>query len=141
MQEIDITKTTDAAPEAVWALLADSAAWPSWTPVDSHSEEHPGGADGTGEVRIFKTGRYTVREEIVEKQAPERLSYVLLSGLPLKNYRAEIDVRPAPGGGSEIRWHTVFAPKVPGTGGIFRRSLQKITGQFVDGLATRAAQG
>lgn len=137
-QDIDITATTTAGPSAVWALLANSATWPAWTPVDSHSEERAGGADGLGEVRVFKTGRYTVREEIVEKRPEERLTYVLLSGLPLKAYRAEIDVRPAAGGGSEIRWHTVFQSKIPGTGGIFRRSLQKITQAFVDGLVARA---
>lgn len=36
----------------------------------------PGGPDGTGEVRLFKTGRYEVREEIVERRPPERLSSV-----------------------------------------------------------------
>jgi hypothetical protein len=100
--------------------------------------ERPGGADGLGEIRAFTTGRYTVREEIVEREANRRLSYALLTGLPLKDYRADIDLTPS-GAGTEIRWHTTFRPKLPGTGWMFRRGLDKITREFVDGLAKAAA--
>jgi len=68
----------------------------------------------------------------------QRLVYTLLSGLPLRDYRAEIDLTPQ-AGGTEIRWHTTFAAKLPGTGPLFRRRLAKITQQFVDGLAEHSA--
>lgn len=138
-QEIDIRTTTSAAPAAVWALLDDSASWPSWTPIERFELVRPGGADGLGEVRRFTTGRVTVREEIVERRAERRLSYRLLGGLAVRDYRAEIDLRPRPaGGGTEIRWHTTFRPRVPGSGGLYRRALEKATRQFVDGLADHA---
>ena len=138
-QIIDIERTTTADADAVWGLLGDSATWPSWTAIDEHVPVEPGGPDGTGEIRVFKTGRYTVREEIVERRAPERLSYALLSGLPLRDYRADIDLQPLPGGGTRIHWHTEFDPKVPGTGWAFRRGLDQRTAQFVEGLARAAA--
>ncbi len=142
-QDIDVRATTRAEPAAVWRLLGDSSTWPAWTPIERFELERPGGADGLGEIRAFTTGRVTVREEIVEKEPERRLTYALLSGLALRDYRAVIDVTPGPEG-TAIRWHTTFRPKVPGAGWIYRRALDRITRQFVDGLvaaAERSAAG
>ena len=138
-QEIDIRETTQAKPAALWRLLGDSSTWPSWTPVETFELERPGGADGLGEIRRFKTGRVRIREEIVERQTDQRLTYILLSGLAVRNYRAEIDLTPQ-AGATEIRWHTTFDAKVPGAGWLYRRALTKVTRQFVHGLATQAAE-
>ena len=139
-QEIDIRKTTEASPAAVWTLLDDSATWPAWTPIERFELVTPRGPDGLGEVRTFKTGRVTVREEIIERVRARRLSYKLLDGLAVRHYRAEIDLTQRPdASGTEIRWHTTFKPKLPGSGWLYRRALTKATQQFVDGLAERAA--
>lgn len=136
-QEIDITKTTTASPSALWALLDDSATWPSWTPIETHVNVRGPGADGLGEERKFTTGRREVHERIVERTPQRRLTYTLLGGLALRDYRAQIDLEPT-AEGTRIRWHTTFAPKVPGMGWIYRRALEKATRQFVDGLAAKA---
>lgn len=136
-QEIDISTTTTASPSAVWALLDDSATWPSWTPIEGHVRVREPGADGLGEERRFKTGRTEVHERIVERAPQRRLTYTLLDGLAVRDYRAEIDLEPT-GEGTRIRWHTTFAPKVPGMGWIYRRALEKATREFVDGLAAKA---
>ena len=138
-QEIDARGEAPAPPDVVFALLGDSTTWPDWTPIDSAQIVEPNGPDGTGEIRIFKTGRITVREQIVENVPGRRLTYILLAGLPVKNYRAEIDLEPV-AAGTLIRWRTTFDAKVPGTGWIYRTALEKATRQFVDGLA-RATVG
>lgn len=136
-QEIDIRKTTSASPAAVWKLLDDSSSWPSWAPIEAFSLERAGDASGTTEIRIFKTGRVKVREEIVERRPERRLSSALLSGLAVPDYRADIDLTPVQGG-TEIRWRTTFRGKIPGSGPLYRRALQKATQQFIDGLAKHA---
>lgn len=138
-QEIDIRATTQADPGSVWRLLADSTTWPSWTPIESVEIVEAGAANGLGEIRTFRTGRVTVREEIVQRDAPRRLSYVLLSGLAVRDYRAAIDLTPQ-AEGTEIRWHTTFRAKIPGMGPLYRRALEKATRQFVEGLAREAAR-
>jgi uncharacterized protein YndB with AHSA1/START domain len=138
-QEIDIRSTTPAGPAAVWSLLGDSTTWPRWTPIDAAAIERPPGPDGTGEIRVFTTGRIRIREEVVVAEPDRRLAYTLLSGLALRDYRAEIDLEPGPEG-TAIRWHTTFRPKVPGSGWLYRRSLAKVTRQFVDGLARHAVR-
>ena len=136
-QDIDIRSTASATPAQVWQLLGDSRTWPDWTPIESAQISR--GAGGVGEVRTFRTGRVTVEEEVVERRAPERLSYVLIGGLAVRDYRADIDLSPT-GAGTEIRWHTTFEAKVPGSGWLYRRALAKATQAFVDGLVAHAAR-
>lgn len=137
-QEIDVRKRIAAAPEAIYRLLDDSSTWPSWTPIDEFELVEPAAADGLGEVRDFTNGRVRVRERIVERVPNRRLSYVLLKGLAVRDYRADVDLSPE-GPDTVVRWHTTFEPKVPGMGWIYRRALRKATEQFVDGLEHRAA--
>ncbi len=59
----------------------------------------------------------SLREEIVERVPERRLSYMLLSGLAIRDYRADVDLRPT-ADGTEIRWHTTFRSKLPGVGGV-----------------------
>lgn len=140
VQTIDVHGSTSADPESVFALLGDSRTWPEWTPIEQAEILEPGGPDGVGERRSFKTGRVTVEEEIVERVPGRRLTYVLLSGLAVRDYRAEIDLEPD-GDGTAIRWHTTFEPKTFGTGWIYRRALAKATRQFVDGLVAATQPG
>lgn len=137
VQEIDVRKKIAASPRAIYRLLEDSSTWPDWTPVESFEPVELGDRDGVGEIRLFRTGRVGVREQIVEKVPDRRLVYILRAGLAVKEYRAEIDVEPVEGG-SQVRWHTTFKPKFPGTGGIYRRGLTKMTERFVEGLAEAA---
>jgi carbon monoxide dehydrogenase subunit G len=139
-QEIDVSRRIDAPPAAVWALLDDSSTWPDWTSIDSFElERGRDDATGLGEIRHFKTGPVTVREEIVEREPERRLSYRLLGGLPVRDYVAVIDLS-ASGEATDLRWHTTFDGKVPATGWFFRAMLGKATRDFVVGL-DRAARG
>lgn len=137
-QEIDVSRRIDAAPAAVWSLLDDSSTWPEWTSIDSFElERAPDPATGLGEVRRFRTGPITVREEIVERLSEQRLSYRLLGGLPVRDYAAVIELTPA-GADTDLRWHTTFDGRVPLSGPFFRLLLGKATRDFVAGLATAA---
>lgn len=137
VQDIDVRATTTAPAERVWGLLDDSLSWPTWTPIETARILEPRGCDGLGEVRSFVTGRVTVKEEVVERSAAERLSYVLLEGLAVRDYRAEISLLTG-GGQTEIRWHTTFRPRVPGSGWLYGRALRKATEGFVEGLVRHA---
>ena len=140
MQDIDVHATTAAGADAVWRLLADSSTWSSWAPLDGVEIVEPGPPDAPGEVRVMLSGKYRIRERIVEKDAPRRLTYTVEDGIPVRDYRAEIDVDGSTPGETRIRWHTRFDAKIPGTGFIMRRQLGKLTQQFADGLAEAAAR-
>src|SRR3954453_23299762 len=97
---IDEQGWTDAPASVVYALLRDGATWPEWSGIDSFKlqSEGEGGGEGLHAVRVFHTGRHTSVERIVELVPDRRFSYALLSGLPLKGYRADIDLEPTDGG-------------------------------------------
>ena len=138
-QEIDQRAWTAASPDAVYSLLAEGATWPTWSGIDSFELEQPGddGGESLNAIRAFHTGRTISRERLVELVPGRRLSYALLTGLPLNEYRADVDLTPSEGG-TAIRWHSTFFPKRRGTGWIYRLALGKFIKGCVNGLAERA---
>jgi uncharacterized protein YndB with AHSA1/START domain len=134
VQEIDVGARSAAPPERVWALLADARSWPRWAPFDEATVEE---GRGVGELLRFRTGRRTTRERVTGFEPPHRLAYELVSGIPIRDYRAEVTLTPD-GAGTAIRWHSRFEPKIPGTGGLVRRPLQRFIEETVEGLAREA---
>jgi hypothetical protein len=143
-REIDVTAQTSASAAAVFALLADGTTWPNWAPIDSFELERAGDPppEGVGAIRVFKRGRVTGRDEIVEIVPGSRLGYVSISGLAIKDYRATVDVEDSVDdmGGAVIRWRASFFPKIPGTGGLMQRGIRRFLQQCADGLAGKAAR-
>jgi uncharacterized protein YndB with AHSA1/START domain len=144
--EIDVHATTTAEAATVYALLRDGASWPTWSPLGSFELERPAAdePEGLGAVRIFRTKMGLVtsesHEQIVELVPDRRLSYAMISGLPLRDYRADIDLTPRTDGGTDIRWHATFSGKAPGVGAFYQRVLGTFIGRTVDGLADHANQ-
>lgn len=136
-QRIEKRATTTADPSTVYALLRDGATWPTWSSIDSFELERPGAEEreGIGAVRLFRGGRVTGRDEIVELVPDRRFAYRHTSNLPVRDYLGEIDLEPT-STGTAIRWVSTFEPKIPGTGRLMRRALDG----FVAGLATGLAE-
>jgi len=141
MQEIDVRGHSPAGAHMLYELLIDAETWPVWSPIGSFTLERPGpdGPASLGAIRLFKTGRVHSREELVELVPDRRLSYVLLSGMPLRGYRADVDLTPT-GAGTDIRWHSTFQAKVPGTGWLYRLVLERFIRRCVAGLAAHPAR-
>ena len=139
-QRIEHTATTSADPAAVYALLRDGATWPVWGKLDSFELERPGTGEpeGLGAVRIFRSGKVTGRDTIAELVEDRRFSYTHESSLPIKRYRADVDLTPT-GDGTTIRWVSAFDPKIPGTGFFMRRGLDGFVSKLVEGLAAHAS--
>ncbi|GAA1665394.1 SRPBCC family protein [Fodinicola feengrottensis] len=140
-QHVRVESTTTADPATVYALLRDGSGWPEFTPLGSYELVSAGTGEPTelGEIRIFHTGRFHAREQIVEMIENRRLSYVLLAGMPLRGYRADVDLEPTDSG-TLIRWHSTFDPKTFGTGWLYRTQLQGFIQKTADGLAARATE-
>ena len=137
MLEIDVEASSSAAPERVWALLADVGSWPTWAPFDEAQVES---GQGVGEIRRFRSGRVTSRERVVALEPPRRFAYEFLSGLPIRDYQAEVTLAPTAEAGTAIRWRSSFRAKIPGTGWVLRRNLTKFIAKTAEGLAREAEQ-
>jgi hypothetical protein len=92
---------------------------------------------GVGAIRVFITKVSRAREEVVALTPGRRLSYILLSGLPFRNYRADVDLAPAEGG-TIIRWRASFAPKQPWLGWFWKRFMIWVLSSTAASLAAAA---
>jgi hypothetical protein len=79
---------------------------------------------------------------------PSHLGYVILSGIPVRNYRADIELQELEDnavdeGGSVttvIHWSATFDAKLPGTGALLRSGLRAMIARFAKRAAQRAEQ-
>jgi uncharacterized protein YndB with AHSA1/START domain len=138
LQEISARATSSAPPEAVWRLLADVNTWSEWADFDHAEVERPAddGGQGPGAVRRFRLGRRTTRERVIAADEPTRFSYELISGLPIRDYNADVTLIPRGDGGTEIHWDSRFHGRFPVPGGLMRHAL----GRFVQATATNLAR-
>jgi hypothetical protein len=139
-QLIDITTSTAAGPAAVYELLTNGSTWPNWAPIDAFELEQEGAGrpEGIGAVRVFRRGRTEGRDTIVELVTDRRFGYTHVSKLPVRDYRADVDLEPD-GGGTRIRWRASFTPTLPGMGPLLRLALGRFLRQCAEGLADHAA--
>jgi hypothetical protein len=126
--EIRIETVSRANPSDVFRLLRDGSTWPQWSLFDDFQLEREGSADplGVGAIRVFSTRVSRAREEVVEVIRNRRFSYLLLSGLPLTNYRADVDLIPMPCGGTIIRWQSTYYPRHRALSWFWRWFMTKI---------------
>lgn len=130
-----------APPPVVFALLADSSTYPTWSQVDRYRMERPGfsAPHGVGEIRVLSSSwGIDVREEVVELVENRSMAYILLSGLPMHNYRGETVLKPLADGGTEICWTSTFATR-PGLGWVMQRFMKWVLKTLSTALA-RAAE-
>ena len=135
---------TTAPPDVVWPLLGQARRWSEWSTVSRADLEREGTPppDGVGAIRRFRTGFVTSREEVVEFEPPRRLVYTMLSGLPVRGYRAAVELHPDDGG-TRITWASTFDGAPRGTAWFWRGFLRFTIRSFARRLARaarRAAQ-
>jgi hypothetical protein len=85
--------------------------------------------DGVGALRRLALGPTGSKEEVVAWDPPHHLGYAAVSGLPLRHYRADVDLS-RDGDGTIVTWRGSFDEIVPGTGPAFRLILRRMTAGF-----------
>ena len=120
----------------------DARTWPEWSPIDAldpvrSSGLDPDGRDPVGAVRAFRTGRTVSGERIVGLDEGRRLSYEDAFNPVLRDYRAEVELRPDPAGGTVVHWRGSYRGR-RGMGPFLQGYLRRFMQEMVDGLAARA---
>ncbi|WP_424863850.1 SRPBCC family protein [Streptomyces sp. MMS24-I29] len=144
MQKYDVGVTARASPENVWKLLVDAASWPLWSKVDSLDTTRsvdldPGGDDGVGAVRAFRTGRIVTGERITEKIERRLLAYEDAFNSSMYNHHARIELKPTANSGTVIHWYGEYETSWL-LGWVMPRYLQKFMQGTAEGLACYAEE-
>ncbi|HSX66489.1 SRPBCC family protein [Nocardioides sp.] len=109
------TATVNVPITRAWEVLADHAGMSKWGPITA-TVEKPGAPerDGVGAVRrIAAPGPApAIVEEITAFDAPTRLGYKALAGVPFKDYSGEVVLSPA-GDGTLVEWTLTARSRIP----------------------------
>jgi uncharacterized protein YndB with AHSA1/START domain len=140
---VEAEQIAAAAPDDVWSLVSDQMTYPRWGPWSEAGYRSPGDSSPRGPGAVYwlrSSRRYgLVRplsvEKIVEIEEGRRLAYTVIGGIPVRNYRAEITLKPA-GGGTHIRWAASFDQTLAGR--LVHRSLRRLYPRVVASLAAAA---
>jgi hypothetical protein len=138
LRHIDVDAVSEADPATIYRLLADGSTWPSWSPIESFELEAEGDPlpEGVGAIRVFRLGRTTGRDQVLELVPNRRIRYATLSGVPVRDYVGTVDLEVLDDGRTRIHWQSTFAPKVRGTGALVERTIRR----FLQGCATGLAE-
>jgi hypothetical protein len=137
---IYVTRTVSVSRERLWTVLEVHASYHVWGPWSEASLTREGAShNGVGAVRRLRVDRRTVViEQIVAFIPPTHLSYVLLSGLPLRDYRADVTLTALPNARTSVQWQARYRPKIQGSGWLIRMRLKRVFNDVIERLASRA---
>lgn len=119
----------DAPSSLVWEVLNDHEGMHNWLPgmrvrVIKPGPQVPGGVGTVREVRL--PGPFPpVVEEIVGHTPERRLSYVARSGMPLRNYAANVAVTPI-GPQTRISYAVHCDQRVPGVDAVLAHLAARV---------------
>jgi uncharacterized protein YndB with AHSA1/START domain len=132
-----------AAPEAVWALVADATRYPQWGPWSAAGYRGTAG-HAPGAVYWLRSasrayGRHvTTVERIEEIDQGHRIVYTVVGGaMPVRNYRGEVTLTPVPGG-TRISWTASWDRTLLGR--LVWRGMRDFLPAVVTSLTAAAAQ-
>jgi uncharacterized protein YndB with AHSA1/START domain len=141
VRRFSTTAHSAASPERVYAVLADGPGWKDWAgPMIGHASwEATGDPDpgGPGAIRVLGRPPFVSREQIVETDPPRHLAYIVLSGLPVRSYRADVRLVPE-GTGTRIEWEGRVEASIPGSGALLAAFLRQTISGFARRLAAAA---
>jgi Polyketide cyclase / dehydrase and lipid transport len=137
--EFEASARSRASAEAIWPLVGQATRWKEWawlTRTDLVREGDPP-PDGVGALRRFAFGPGASNEEVVAWDPPRHLGYVVVRGLPVRSYRADVHLDDVDAG-TEVTWRCSVEPLVPGTGAVLRFALGRMVRGFARSLCRYA---
>jgi uncharacterized protein YndB with AHSA1/START domain len=133
---VEAEGVAQAAPEVVWELVANADRYHEWGPWSASGyQSRADHADGPGVIRWMRYGRTTTVEKVLDAEKGRRLTYTVVKGIPVRNYRAEVTLTPQ-GEGTHIRWSASWDRTLPGR--IVHRRLRAIYPRVVSLLIAAA---
>src|SRR3954447_23027094 len=127
MVEVRVRAHAAAPLATTWSVLADQSGMAAWTPARAATIEHQGDPRpaGVGTIRVLSLSPLTIREQITAVDEPTRLTYRLLSGIPVRDYVGET-ILTGTDTATEILWRVTLTPRWPRTTFAVRRVVRAL---------------
>lgn len=137
------TRTVQATPDQVFAVLADHEAWPEWFDQIT-SVDVLGPAEGVGARRRVHIGSTSVDEEFLAWEPGRRFSFTVTQASRPGIRSLNEDIRLVPVGDDSTTVAYTMALDPVGPGRLLAPVLNRVVGKALDGaldgLATRLAR-
>jgi uncharacterized protein YndB with AHSA1/START domain len=125
-----------AAPVAtVFEVLTDHRQYADLTPLRKSELEREGepAPNGVGAIRKLTAVGPALREEVVVYEPPNRFSYTLLSGAPVRDHLGTVELTPQ-NGGTRMVYAVRTQPTVPVVGAVVVAVVKQGVKGLVDGV-------
>jgi uncharacterized protein YndB with AHSA1/START domain len=134
-----ITREIAAPAETVFEVLTDHRGYSELTPLRKSVLEREGEADpnGVGAIRKLTAVGPPMREEVIAYEAPNRFSYTVLSGLPVRDHVGTVELT-ANGGGTRMVYAVRTQPTLPVVGFAVVAAVKQAVKGLIGGIATES---
>jgi len=133
MATFTITRKLDLPSEKVWATVSDFTRAPSPAIIIEVEKEGDPEASGIGAIRNINIKGAKAKERLEAVDAPNSITYSMLSGAPVKEYLGTVKVI-AQNGATLINWDVKLIPKIPGIGWIVAMVIKKAINRYIDAI-------
>jgi len=131
-----LTREIAAPPETVFEVLTDHRRYSELTPLRRSELERAGSSvpNGVGAIRKLTAVGPPMREEVIAYEAPSRVSYTVLSGLPVRDHVGTVELA-AGGQGTRMVYAVRTQPTLPVVGGVVVAVVKQAIKGLIDGVA------
>ena len=115
MASFTLTSRINAPIDVVFDVLTDHRGYPKFSPLRKVALEQEGdpAPNGVGAIRALYAVGPPIREQVTEYEKPTRFAYRMLSGAPVRDHTAVVELS-GDGGATNMVYRVETFPKVPG---------------------------
>lgn len=139
MASFTFEREVAAPPETVFRVLTEHRRYDQITPMRKSALEREGEPppNGVGAIRVLSSVGPPLREEVIAYQPPERFSYKLLSGAPLRDHVGTVQLSPADGG-TKMVYAVRTTPTLPLVGAAVVAVAKLGVKTLIDGISAES---
>lgn len=147
MASFTLVREVKAAPEVVFDVLTDHRRYAELTPLRKSVLEQEGepAPNGVGAIRVLSAVGPPMREEVIAYERPDRFSYKVLSGLPVRDHVGTVLLESVGDGRTKVTYALRTTPTMPIAGSVVVAVLKQAIKQLLNGVSSeserRAAAG
>ncbi|HEX6665544.1 MAG TPA: SRPBCC family protein [Solirubrobacterales bacterium] len=139
MASFTYERQVSAPPETVFRVLTDHRRYSEITPMRKAVLEREGepSPNGVGAIRVLSSVGPPLREEVLAYEEPQRFSYTLLSGAPVRDHVGTVQLS-AHEGGTRMVYAVRTTPTLPLVGPLVVGVVKQGIKTLINGISAES---